>query len=98
MTARKQAEIDQGIFMTGEFDNLPPPPIGSPEHQLQRYSKVKAWMHELDVKIARLDKALAEMLSPAPSTDHAQAKKRVEHEMNQLKSRIKAMRNGLEGI
>ncbi len=81
--------------MTDEFANLPPP-TGSVAQRQDLDKKVNAWMHEMEIKIAQLDKALAEVLNPDLSTNHALAKKRVEHEMNRLKELTKAILNGLE--
>jgi hypothetical protein len=82
--------------MTDEFADLPPSPIGSPEWQQERDMKVRSWMLELAVKIAKLDEALAEMLNPDASRDQVQAKKRVEYEMNRLKKLSKVMTVGFD--
>ena len=82
--------------MKDEFANLPPPSIGSVEHQQARDNKVDSWVHELELKVANLDTALAEVLNPGPSTDNTKAKRRVDHEMKRLKALVTVMRKGRE--
>ncbi len=80
--------------MTDDFDDPPPPPIESLEERQRRDKKVDAWRHDLGIKSAQLDEALAELRNPTPSTDHAKAMGRVEHHAKRLKSLTEAILEG----